>query len=156
MPRGLANISVADLHAELRRRQRSVGRLVRRRASLLTRLTRLDDLIEMLGGSANGRTARRARPARTARGGRGRGPGRRPGRRGRGGRAGRRRPRNEMTLSAALAKALSGKTMSVTEAAGAVRRAGYRTNSSNFRTQVNIALIKGPFKRVGRGQYTAN
>jgi hypothetical protein len=29
------------------------------------------------------------------------------------------------------------------------------TNSNNFRTQVNLALIKGPFKRVGRGEYTA-
>jgi hypothetical protein len=35
------------------------------------------------------------------------------------------------------------------------QRAGYRTNSINFRTQVNIALIKGPVKRAGRGMYTA-
>ncbi len=45
---------------------------------------------------------------------------------------------------------------SVTDAAEAVQKAGYRTNSSNFRTQVNLALIKGgKFKRVGRGLYTA-
>jgi hypothetical protein len=43
----------------------------------------------------------------------------------------------------------------VTEAAEAVQRAGYRTNSPNFRTRVNIALIRGGFKRVGRGQYVA-
>jgi hypothetical protein len=40
--------------------------------------------------------------------------------------------------------------------ADAVQKAGYRTSSSHFRTQVNIALSKsGKFKRVGRGQYTA-
>jgi hypothetical protein len=56
----------------------------------------------------------------------------------------------------ALTKVLSGKTMSVVDAAEAVKKAGYRTNSQNFRTQVNIALIKsGGFKRVGRGEYTA-
>ena len=31
----------------------------------------------------------------------------------------------------------------------------HRTNSNTFRTQVNISLIQGPFKRVGRGEYTA-
>jgi hypothetical protein len=45
--------------------------------------------------------------------------------------------------------------MNVTDAAAAVQRAGSRTNSSNFRTQVNIALITWPFKRVGRGEYAA-
>jgi hypothetical protein len=55
----------------------------------------------------------------------------------------------------ALERALTGKTMSVTDVAEAVQKAGYRTNSSHFRTQVNIALSKDPrFKRVGRGQYT--
>jgi hypothetical protein len=60
-----------------------------------------------------------------------------------------------MNLTDSLAAALKGKTVSVGDAAEAVQQAGYRTNSSNFRTQVNIALIKGPFKRVGRGEYTA-
>jgi hypothetical protein len=130
MPRGLARLTIAQIHAEIRRRERSVVPLERRRATLLGRIARLDDQIRAAGGSPNGRAGRRA-----------------------GG--GRRRPRNEMTLSEALAKALRGKTVSVTDAAAAVQRAGYRTNSSNFRTQVNIALIKGPFKRMGRGQYTA-
>ena len=65
------------------------------------------------------------------------------------------RPRNEKNLTEALSDLLKGKSMSVTDAASAVREAGYRTNSNNFRTQVNIALIKGPFKRTGRGMYTA-
>ena len=46
-------------------------------------------------------------------------------------------------------------TDALSDAAEAVVKAGYRTISNNFRTQVNIALIKGPFKRVGRGEYTA-
>jgi hypothetical protein len=128
MARGLAKMSVGEIHAELRRRERSIRKLERRRTSLLTKLGHVDDEIRAMGGSANGR----------ARAGGGR------------------RPRNEMTLVESLTKVLSGKTMSVTDAAEAVQRAGYRTNSNNFRTQVNIALIKGgKFKRVGRGQYTA-
>jgi hypothetical protein len=61
-----------------------------------------------------------------------------------------------MTLAETMAKVLKGKTMRVTDIAEAVQKAGYRTNSNHFRTQVNIALIKsGGFKRTGRGQYTA-
>ena len=46
--------------------------------------------------------------------------------------------------------------MSVVEAGEAVKKAGYKTNAANFRTMVNIALIKsGKFKRMERGQYTA-
>lgn len=43
------------------------------------------------------------------------------------------------------------------EAAEALKASGFRTYSANFRTIVNIVLVKHPglFKRVGRGQYTA-
>jgi hypothetical protein len=126
--RSLDHMSVGELQAEISRRQRSLGKFERQRSRLLAKLSGLDRRIAMLGGSSGGRR----------------------------GRAGGQRPRNEMTLVEALGKVLSGKTMSVTDAAEAVRRVGYRTNSSNFRTQVNIALIKsGAFKRTGRGQYTA-
>lgn len=76
------------------------------------------------------------------------------GRRGEGGRGS-----NSQTLAAALVKTLRGKTMSVTEAADAVQRDGYKTSSPNFRTIVNAALLskknRDLFKRKGRGQYTA-
>jgi hypothetical protein len=124
---GLARLPSSALEAELRRRERAVRTLGRRRDRLASKLDALDHKIAMLGGAG-----------RRGRGG------------GRGGRA-----RNEMTLADALNKVLSGRTMSVTDAADAVQRAGYRTNSRNFRTQVNLALIKSGFKRVGRGQYTA-
>jgi hypothetical protein len=68
----------------------------------------------------------------------------------------RRRARNDSNLVDALFQVLSGTTMGVTEVAGAVQQAGYRTTSPNFRTIVNQALIKDKrFKRVGRGKYTA-
>lgn len=68
-----------------------------------------------------------------------------------------RRARNDSNLPDALVQTLTGKTMSVTEAAEAVQKAGYITTSPNFRTIVNQALIRDKrFKRVGRGQYTAS
>ena len=61
-----------------------------------------------------------------------------------------------MNLVEALSATLQGKTMSVTDAAEAVQRAGYQTTSPNFRTMVNAALLnKKKFKRVQRGQYTS-
>lgn len=127
MSRALVRVSYQDLVAEVRRRQRSVGALEAKRAKLLKQIRELDYTIKTLAGKGNG--------ALSARGG---------------GRA-----KNAMTLTQALEKVLSNKTMTVTDAADAVKDAGYRTNSNNFRTQVNIALIKsGKFKRVGRGQYT--
>lgn len=69
---------------------------------------------------------------------------------------GRKRPRNEKNLADALVELLTGQTMSVTEAAEAVQRAGYATTSANFRTIVNQTLLRDRrFKKVARGQYTA-
>lgn len=66
------------------------------------------------------------------------------------------RGRNSMTLPDALYQVLQGRTMSVTEAADAVRSAGYSSSAANFRTMVNQALLKDKrFKKVARGQYTA-
>jgi hypothetical protein len=128
MNRGLSRISSEDLHAELRRRERSVLALQRRRNRQDARLAALDARIQRAGGTLNGRAAG----------------------------TGRRRAKNERSLTEVLAKVLRSTTLSVTDAAAAVKRAGYRTKSRNFRTQVNIALIKsGRFKRVGRGRYTA-
>jgi len=123
MPR-LTSLSVSALQAELRRRERVVGKLQKRHAALSAKLSALDRQIASLGGGGNGRVP--------------------------GGRA-----RNAMNLTDSLAKVLKGKTMTVGQAMEAVQKAGYRTNSKSFRIQVNIALIKGPFQRVGRGEYTA-
>ena len=127
----LKNMSVAELQREISRRQRSVVTLQRRRAKLARQLASLDAQIASSGGSARGGWSRAAGVGRT-------------------------RAKNESSLLDALAKLLKGRTMSVTEAAEAVQRAGYKTVSPNFRTIVNQTLLKKKFfKRVGRGQYTA-
>ena len=123
----LARLPVSALESELRRRQRLVGTLQRRRERLAAKVEALDRQIHAAGGSANGHISR--------------GPGR--------------RPRNKTTLAGALAQMLKGKTMTVVDAAEAVKKSGYKTKSRSFRIQVNTALIKGAFKRVGRGEYTA-
>lgn len=65
--------------------------------------------------------------------------------------------RSRETLATVLSRVLTGQVLSVSDAMDAVLRAGYRTSSRHFRTQVNIALIKNPmFTRVSRGQYTAS
>jgi hypothetical protein len=120
---------VADLEREIARRSRTVRSLMKRRAKAAARLDEIDQLIAKNGGSAGGR--------------------------GSGG--GGKRVQNEFSLVETLAKVLKGKTMAVKDAAEAVKRSGYRTNAANFRTMVNIALIKNPkaFKKMGRGEYTA-
>jgi predicted TIM-barrel enzyme len=72
------------------------------------------------------------------------------------GRRGRRS--NKVTLAVALSQVLKDKTMRVTDAADAVRAAGYKTGSRSSRVQVNIARIKNPklFRRAGRGLCMAN
>lgn len=66
------------------------------------------------------------------------------------------RGQNQEGLTAYLRRALDGKTMGMSEVAEALKRMGYVTNSSNFRTIVNAALMRKDkgFTRVGRGQYT--
>lgn len=138
--KSLRGITTEQLHRELEKRRSMLGDLARERDELAARLEMIDRELSSLGGA----------PARDGARGRGKRRGPKPGRRG-----GRRRPRNEGNLVEALSGVLKGKTMSVTEAAAAVVEAGYRTSSKNFRTIVNQALIKGPFKKIDRGQYTA-
>ena len=105
---GLTGLSVAELQAELSRRQKGAAALNRRRERLLAKLAAVEAQIDSIGGSIGGA---------------------------------RRRPRNEMSLVEALAKALDGKTMSVTDVAQAVQRQGYRPSSPSFRTTSAPALI---------------
>jgi hypothetical protein len=124
---GVAAMSVTELQKELRRRSRRLPALERRRDRLMSKVAALDEMISALGGATGGQF--------------GRGP--------------RKRPHNDLTLVDALAKLLKGRTMSVTEAAEAVQKAGYKTSSSTFRTIVNQTLLKGDtFKKVSRGKYT--
>lgn len=126
----LAKMSVSQLQAEIARRARSTRSLHRKRSRLLEKVSEIEQQILASGGSLEG---------------------------GGGARAGRKRAQNSMSLVEALAKTLKSKTLSVTEAAAAVQKAGYVTTADNFRTIVNQALIKhtDKFKKVSRGQYTA-
>ncbi len=130
---GLAGISTADLSRELKRRSRGLNVLNRKREKVAAKLAAIDsqiaELSRMIGVAAPVR--RGARPGRRAGGG--------------------------MTLPEALHKLLTGKTLSVTEAAARVGEVGYHSDAANFRVMVNAALIKhkDKFKKISRGQYTA-
>jgi len=123
-------MTTAELRAELRRRDSSLRKLENRREKLARQLVEVEGEIRSMGGTADIGT--------TARG------------------MVRRRPRNDMNLADSLVKMLTGKTMSVTEAAEKVVEAGYRTTAANFRTIVNQTLIRDKrFKKISRGQYTS-
>ncbi|MFG0327165.1 MAG: hypothetical protein ACF8SC_07890 [Phycisphaerales bacterium JB037] len=126
----LEAMATADLRAELRRRESTLRKLENRREKLASQLAEVEGEIRSMGGTADiGVTAR--------------------------GQV-RRRPRNEANLADSLVELLTGKTMSVTDAAEKVVEAGYRTTAANFRTIVNQTLLRDDrFKKVSRGQYTA-
>lgn len=141
----LRTASITELSREMQRRARDLDKLEQRRAAKMAEVNELDSEIDelrrALGHAPSSRAGRPAsgRPARGRRGGTGR------------------RPKNEQKLPDVLARVLKGKTMGVTEAAEAAKAAGYQSSSANFRNIVNQALITdGRFKRVGRGQYTAD
>ena len=132
----LQTTSTSDLQAELRRRQRRLPTLERRRERLLAQLDEVDaEIAELGGGSGGGRGKRRGRAA--------------------GSTTRRKRPKNEMSLGDALAKVMKkGQPRKVGDLAAAVQKAGYKTNSSNFNTIVNQTLLKDDrFKNTSRGHY---
>ena len=160
-PRGrksrLASASYTELKNEIIRRQEQVQNLITTRDRLSAELRELETLIESVGGgeviTASYTTVRRRGPARPPGSGKGRamltGPTARHGRKGRKG--------NANSLAGSLHTVLTGKTLGLSEAADAVKRAGYKSSSPNFRTMVNQALLanRSMFKKVARGQYTA-
>ena len=129
---GLGRFSLAALRTGLALRERRLERLRARSEQLRERAAKLDEEITAAEGK---RAAVRTPGARRTRGGG--------------------RPRNKTNLADALRKLLTNKTKSVSEAAAAVLRAGYKTKSTtNFRLIVNQALLANRklFKKVARGQ----
>ena len=155
----LKTVSLSELQAEVSRRASDVGGLIAERDELATRVAELDEQIQLLSSLSGSATSARRSPGRPAKKKRGRPAGsknRTTNRTTKRTATGRKRPKNSMNLAEAMAKMLKGKTMGVNEAATNVQKAGYKTNSPNFRTIVNQTLIKDPrFKKVARGQYTA-
>ncbi|GAB4516715.1 MAG: hypothetical protein Tsb0013_21120 [Phycisphaerales bacterium] len=128
-PADLTEKSISELKSEIKRRERQLASLHRKREKLVGQLQEIDDQIAGLGGTASG-----ASPI--------------------GG--GRKRYRNDSNLADALADLLKDQTLSVTAASIEVQKAGYKTTSPNFRTIVNQTLLRDKrFKRVGRGLYTS-
>lgn len=118
-------LSISELQRMLSARQGELKKLNRQRAALQARMDQIDAQIARLGGE----------PASGRRGG---------------------RARNELSLSAAIEQVLkqAGEAMKVGPIADAVRSAGYRSNSANFRGIVNQTLIKDKrFGSAGRGLY---
>lgn len=125
----LADLSTAQIHAELRTREKKLARIRRQYNSAVSKVKKLEAQMASLGSDVpvmrGGRTGTRAR--------------------------------NSVPLHTALHNMLKGKTMGAAEAADALLKSGFRTTARTFRTMVNIALIKNKnlFKRVERGQYTS-
>lgn len=148
----LRSLTTVELRRELERRERGADKLLAKHKALSARLADIHAELADLG--VDGMEPRRG-PGRPA--GR-RGPGRPAGRRGPGRppKAGRRaRAKNEMSLRAALAKAVRvGSTVSPAEAGAAVKKLGYASTSRTFGIQVASTLSKSSdFKKTGRGQY---
>jgi hypothetical protein len=144
-------MSIRQLQAELERRHDQLDKLRSRREAMAGELKAIDAEIAQLGDAAprRGRRPTALRKRRRRRGG--------PQRRAVTRKVRRRRAMNPESLAAALQRVLKGKTMSIPDAGAAVRAAGYKTKSANFRAVINQTIAKNAhlFKRVERGLYTA-
>jgi len=142
----LSRVATSELRRELERRVARLDRIESRRTQLEAELTNIDaELTALRGAAPMSRAAvKRHRPQAAQR------------RRARSN-AAKTRADNAMTLTEALQRVLRGKTMRVGEAVEAVQRLGYQTRAENFRSVVNLALIRHRdlFKQQGRGKYTA-
>lgn len=118
------------LLAEIRRRRNRLPKLRRLAARLESKLAAVRADIASLGGDAKVAVAR---PKAT----------------------GRKRPKNKITLAAAIVKVLSKDApKSVPEIARAVRKAGYRSVSRTFHTIIYQTLAKEKqVKKAARGRY---
>lgn len=143
----LSNVPIADLHAEIERRERRLAELKRKHAALMTKLDRLEATLAALGG-VESKASRRGPRAKEVRAGTGAGAG---------ASGPRVRARNALPLHTAMHAELTGKTMTAAELGEALLRSGHRTNSQNFRQVLALTFIKHPdlFHRVARGKYTA-
>ena len=126
-------LTTADLAAELARRQRGAAKLQAHRSKLMAELTGIDSELHALGMLDGKRGTPKASTTR---------------------RTGK-RPKNEMNLGDAIAKAAKlGAVLTPAEATDLVLASGYKSTSKSFRVAVSTKLAQDKrFKRVGRGQY---
>ena len=121
-PRTRIGFNIAELESALVRQRSELKKLNKERAELEKRLDAVNGRIAAVGGNGSGR-------------------------RGRGGRV-----RNEQPLPDVIEQVLreTGKPMGVGDIADKVLGTGYRSNSANFKSIVNQALIKD--KRFGQAE----
>lgn len=147
---GIRSVSTQALHDELSRRSST---LFVRRDELMAELGMIDAEIASLGIESASQPTRRA-AGRAVSKHVASGSGRASTKKRRGG--GRRKGKGGSTLEDSLVAMLTGKIMGVTEVSEAVKKAGYKTDSPNFRTIVNQCMTKSDrIRKVSRGQYTA-
>ena len=125
MNRALLTLSLSGLAQMIQKRKKELRRLTRERRRAEQALRKIDQEIARIGG--NGRALPHL------------------------GRA-----RNAASLASTIESAIrsGGKPLSISDIIAAVTGMGYRSGSSNFRSVVNLTLIKDPrFKKVERGVY---
>lgn len=130
MARTITKWTIDEMMAEIKRRNRMLAKLNRKRTALLKKLAALDAEIAEHGGKP-GSTAR----VGTVSSGK--------------------RARNKMSLPDAMASVMSkDKPMTASDIEAAVVKNGYVSNSSTFKTIIFQALGKDKrFKKAARGQY---
>lgn len=123
----LGRIEIKTLVVEIKRREAQIKQLVSRRTTLAKKLKELDGKIVSLGGNPDGGIVGRVK-----------------------------RARNAFSLVEALCAVLKDQPMGIPRIMSALPTIGYRSESPNLRTMVNVALLKKQFfKRVSRGVYVA-
>lgn len=152
----LTRVSTQELASELDRRRKRLPALRRKRDQLLQQLDEVEAQMADLGAAGGGRAGKKKRTRKKS--GRKKAARKKATRK----KAGkkkttrRKRPRNEMPLGDALVKAMKGRKQpaGVGDLVEAVKKQGYKSSASNFRSIVNQTLLKdNRFKNVGRGQY---
>ncbi|MFH0907669.1 MAG: hypothetical protein V1929_02770 [bacterium] len=126
----LGSISIPEMYAEIKRRNRQLVKLHKRRKSLVKQLKATEEAISCVGGEERAVSV-------PAAGGSGR------------------RFKNKLTLADAIFQVLhKDKPTRVADIMGGVQKVGYRSASKTFRTIIFQTLAKDKrFKQAGRGLY---
>jgi len=136
MARQIRRVTVAQLRAEIARRQKGLPKLQKKRAKLLKAVGALDRQIAALGGLAERPAKRKGRPAKLAK-------------------AAKRATSSGKSLGQSIKDVLgrSRGGMRVKDIVAAVLRAGYKTAAKDFYNMVAATVRGDGFKRLGRGVY---
>jgi len=129
----LVNMTIAQLKAEIVRRQKGLSQLKKKRAGLVKELDRITrEIADATGSKARKKRAKKAPAKKKVK-----------------------RAKNKMSLVQVLVGVLKGKTgVPVDEALAGVLAAGYKSTSKEFKLIVNQTLSKNPkFRKVARGVY---